>query len=247
MHLKVEYLCHPGKVREHNEDGILVHLRFIRDERGGEEIEVGDSPVTVAVADGVGGAEAGEVASEFVLRTLAGTPARSVEEVIEVLRACQKELKVHARSFPEKVQMASTVAGIVFQEGKGIVFNVGDSRVYRERFGYLVRVSKDHSVVERLVEAGVISPEETRNHPQRHIITSAIGVEDGDFEVFVREIPISVGDRFLICSDGLWEMLSEEEMEACLRSEEPLSSYFERAMERGGMDNISIVLVRVCE
>lgn len=247
MRLKVEYLCHPGKARVHNEDGILVHLRFIRDEKGREEIEVGDSPVTVAVADGVGGAEAGEVASELVLRTLAGTPARSAEEVIEALRVCQEGLKVHARSISEPVQMASTVAGIVFWEGKGIVFNVGDSRVYRERFGYLVRISKDHSVVEHLVEAGIISPEETRNHPQRHIITSAIGVEDGGFEVFVREIPVSVGDCFLICSDGLWEMLSEEEMEACLRSEEPLSSYFEQAMERDGTDNISIVLVRVWE
>lgn len=202
--MKVCFFCHRGKIRKNNEDAILV----------GEEIYAGidfdevvlkeNHSFLFCVADGMGGYEGGEIASRIVLETFKEIKPVDSESLNSCLKVAKKKLEECAFKKPELNDMGSTLAGIILQGDKVLVFNIGDCRVYRVFPKKSIRLSRDHSLVERLILEGVITKEEAKIHPQRNVITSALMIRE-NYEVFTTEVELLDNDRFLICSDGLWE------------------------------------------
>lgn len=229
----------PGKVRQNNEDALLVG-------DGGDE-------TLFVVADGVGGFEAGEVASSIaidVLRELG--PDDSFEEAIG---EANRRILAAGRGDERLSGMSTTVVAARFggtrREPIVEVAHVGDSRAYLFRGGELKPVTEDHSLVAELVRSGDLTPDQAFEHPQKNLITRALGTEDG-VAVDTRVLPVEVGDRFVLCSDGLTDMVREEGMKEILarHPEDPEGAVREllfAALEAGGNDNITVVVVDVRE
>ncbi|HMQ24365.1 MAG TPA: Stp1/IreP family PP2C-type Ser/Thr phosphatase [Acidimicrobiales bacterium] len=209
-----------------------------------------------AVADGMGGHRGGEVASALALESLAGNLDEPTTQAL-VAGVTSANSAVYRRSAedPELRGMGTTLiamALIVDAEGheRLAMANVGDSRAYRLRDGVLEQITEDHSLVESLVRQGRITPEEAATHPQRNIITRALGV-DPQVEVDSWELPAVPGDRFLLCSDGLFNEVESDVITAILgRLEDPDAAVAELvrlANEGGGRDNITCVVVDVLD
>jgi protein phosphatase len=230
----------PGRLRERNEDRLLA------------------VPQVFVVADGLGGHAGGEVASSLAvdgLRELAGRDGLNPEDVRAGLRGVNAAIlaaatEPGATGSGAAPGMATTVAGLGVVRVAGadhwVVFNVGDSRVYRLADGRLSQVSIDHSEVEERVAAGGLTREEARWHPLRHVVTRSLGTEPGpvaDMWVF----PPVPGERFLVCSDGLPLELADEEIhEVLARVERPQDAAEElvaRALAAGGRDNVTVIVV----
>jgi PPM family protein phosphatase len=225
-----------GRVRSNNQDSLYV--------REGE---------LYAVADGMGGHQGGEVASALALSILSETyDARSTATLIEAVRSANQAVYEKAGSDPDLTGMGTTLtalADVDTDEGKRLaIVNVGDSRLYRLHEGELAQLTDDHSLVASLVRQGRITAEEAESHPQRNILTRALGI-DAAVAVDHWEIEPVVGDRFLICSDGLFNEVDENRMVATLRRlADPLDAALELvrlANEGGGRDNITAVVVDV--
>lgn len=221
-----------GKRRQTNEDAMSVR-----------------APV-YAVADGMGGHARGDDASRMVVEALqeATDPQHPTAPVVvaDAVRRVNHDIAGQAAG----EVMGTTVTGValVDPDGQGechwMVFNIGDSRVYSFERGLLAQVTVDHSAVGELVRSGSISEEEARRHPDRNILTRAVGVEDdADPEVWM--IPASGTQRFLICSDGLTRELSDDQIADVLRSgeEDPAETLVDCALARGGHDNVSAVVI----
>ncbi len=227
----------PGLVRTNNEDSVFAEF-----------------PVFV-VADGMGGQAAGEVASALVsrqFRELAGAGQLTVDSVSEAIEQANHAVIDAARDAEDLAGMGTTLVGLVLVYDDGsplwLAFNVGDSRLYRFFDGTLVQVSTDHSEVQLLVDAGAISPTQARSHPHRNVITRAIGGSspaEPDFWL----LPPVPGERFLICSDGLTGEVDDATVASVLAAEDDpkiaATRLVEKAMESGGRDNISVVVVEV--
>ncbi|WP_461829425.1 PP2C family protein-serine/threonine phosphatase [Aquifex sp.] len=251
--MKVCYITNIGKVRYRNEDSLLVNGRVIAKTSMNtpECVEISfDVPLLFAVADGMGGHACGDEASRLVLEFLKGKYPEDAEGVSKII----KEAKDFLDKFIEEGHefcygMGTALAGIyLFPEGKTIVFNVGDCRVYRFREGKLELLTRDHTFVFKFYEEGRISYDELRVRPDRNLLESAImGGYPETPEVFVWETHYKKGDRFLVCSDGLWEPISFNEKVACLKKEvlrEASECLFGLAYQEG-RDNISFILCEV--
>lgn len=203
--MKVCYFTHKGKVRQNNEDGLLIGRQVFVD-TSFDKIECNPSfdGNFLCVVDGIGGYEGGETASKIILETLSNYQPTDGSQLIKALKEAKENLSKKAEESPNLTKMGGTLAGIILLGDSLTVFNVGDCRVYRVFKDKVVRLSRDHSVVEDLVLQGLISREEAKHHPKRNIITSAVTV-DSDFEIFLRDLESFEDDRFVICSDGLWE------------------------------------------
>ena len=212
-------------------------------------------PPLFAIADGMGGARAGEVAAEIAVTALKDarrdvTNEASLEAVI-----VDANRRIWERSVadPSTAGMGTTVTvAFVDAPAERVVFgHVGDSRAYRLRGDELEQVTMDHSLVAELVQSGVLTPEEAERHPQRSAITRAVGTEHAiNADVFA--VPAEVGDLFLICSDGLTDMLSEDEIAASIEDagRDPSAAaeaLVAAANARGGEDNITVVLFELAE
>jgi protein phosphatase len=207
-------------------------------------------PPLFAIADGMGGARAGEVAAGIAAAALRdGRRDVDGEESLEAVIAEANRL-VWERSVadPSTAGMGTTITiAYVDAAASQVVFgHVGDSRAYRLRGGVLEQITTDHSLVAELVRTGVLTPEEAERHPQRSAITRAVGTERA-IEADVFTVPAEPGDLILICSDGLTDMLSESEIAAVIvgAEEDPpraAEALVEAANRRGGEDNISVVL-----
>ena len=226
-----------GRVRAGapNEDGFLDETRRLG---------------LVAVADGMGGHRAGEVASATALEALraamaAGQPLR---DAIEGANDAVLEKSVADQDL--RGMGTTLTAGTLGTDGNLLIGHVGDSRAYLVRDGELTQVTNDHSLVEEMVRGGELTPEQAESHPRRSIITRALGI-DPEVEVDVYPLELRPGDRLLLCSDGLTTMLSGDEIEAILERE----SHPERAAQllvdaanaAGGEDNVTAVVVEVVE
>ncbi len=224
-----------GLQRRANEDSMLVR-----------------SPLFV-VADGMGGAQAGEVASRLAVETFKGgladgsDPEASLLAQVEQANERINELS-HANI--EHAGMGTTITAVYLGEQDMVVAHVGDSRAYCLREGELMRLTDDHSLVDELIRQGKLTPEEAEEHPQRSVITRALGPEPS-VEVDVRAFRARPGDVYLLCSDGLTTMLSEDELLDLLSSNPVLRDAGEQlilaANAAGGKDNITVVLLRVEE
>ncbi|CAN5602405.1 hypothetical protein BH24ACT24_BH24ACT24_09880 [soil metagenome] len=206
-----------------------------------------------AVADGMGGARAGEVASRIAVEAFESSrePAADPEaELVAIARAANRQIYELAHSDEAYRGMGTTLTAVMVGGREVTVGHVGDSRLYRLRDDELERLTTDHSLVEELVRKGRILPEEAETHPQKSIITRALGVES-DVEVDTLTCAASDGDVYLICSDGLTGMLSEDEVAEVLRTRDSLEGaarhLIEAANQAGGRDNITVVLFRVSD
>jgi protein phosphatase len=234
MRLHAAWATDVGRVRTGNEDALLI------DDRLG----------VFAVADGMGGHVAGEVASstavEAVRAAIAGGSA-----IDEAIRAANAAVRDRAAEDPALTGMGTTLTAVVPLDGSRVLIgHVGDSRAYLLRGGQLTRLTDDHSLVEELVRDGRITAEQAEAHPQRSIITRAIGVE-AEIDVDVYTIEVSNGDRILICSDGLSDMLRDAEVARVADTSADASTAADRlvaaANDAGGGDNITVVVLDVAE
>lgn len=254
-----------GNKRDHNEDAFIVGNLIESKETLYLEIPIESSVIRnygllVCCADGMGGHNAGEVASDLALNLLSRQLMSirkerfQADEVIDILSKAivfshEALLEMSKRS-TDYSGMGTTLAGLFFCKDTLYTFHAGDSRIYRLRNGGLLPLTKDHSLVQMLLNTGQISEEEALMHPQRNIITNSLGGGDSKCEP---EITDKYGyfedDIFLICSDGLTDMLDDESIAAVLidsaSMQEKVSNLINRANERGGDDNITIILIKV--
>lgn len=229
-----------GQIREVNQDSLLMapHLDLF------------------GVADGIGGNQGGEVASEMATDIVADRATeRTPENLLEAVVDANRLIFSRSGSSPRLLGMGTTFVGVQLMPDENDVLgdelcwiNVGDSRIYLFRDGELIQLSRDHSLVEELVREGAISPEEARIHPQRNIITRSLGV-DIDVRADLGTVAPIQGDRLLLCSDGLTNEVTDEQMAAVLRRladpEEAAEELVRLAYDHGGRDNITVVVIDV--
>jgi PPM family protein phosphatase len=223
-----------GRQREGNEDSLLV-----------------DPPLFV-VADGMGGAQAGEVASGLAVETLGQMPpeddANVEEELSEAIAEANRRIHERAQSDRALAGMGTTLTAAFVHDGKVTIGHVGDSRAYRFRDGELVQLTDDHSLVAELERHGKLTPAEARVHPQRSMILRALGIGP-DVEVDTYCFVGESGDVFLLCSDGLSGLVHDKVIAEVLEGCETLDAAAEKLIElanlSGGPDNITTVLFRL--
>ena len=241
-------MCHyfsltdPGRVRTNNEDALAV-----RPEAG-----------LVVLADGMGGYNAGEVASQMVTDLIARTLGDWLTQGLAGPREVRLALKDSvtaanlavyeaAQNNPSHQGMATTLVVAVFGGARLTVGHVGDSRLYRLRQGQLATLTRDHSLVQEQVDAGLVPPELARTAQYRNLVTRAVGVAP-QVELDVAEHVVLLGDTYLFCSDGLNDMLPDGQIEHILKTHKPLEAagqaLLTQANQAGGRDNISLVLVQ---
>src|SRR4051794_8315376 len=210
-----------------------------------------DQPPLFAVADGMGGAQAGEVASEMAISefvTDRDADASAEKQLEQIALAANRKIWEMAQSDSRHAGMGTTLTAAMVDGPQVAVGHVGDSRLYLFRDGQIERMTRDHSLVEEFVRQGKLTPEQAEKHPQRSVITRALGPENS-VEVDTFRIPARDGDVFLLCSDGLSGMVSDSDMAAILGEQRPLdaaaSALVGAANDNGGRDNITAVLFRV--
>src|SRR3712207_529471 len=232
-------LSDAGKVRRNNEDSLLV----------GE----GKDETLFAVADGIGGFEAGEVASRIAIEVLGELEPGSPFE--EAIGEANRRILAAGRGDERLSGMGTTVVAVRFggthEEPVAEVAHVGDSRAYLLRGGELSPVTEDHSLVAELVRSGDLTRAQAAEHPQKNLITRALGSEDG-VEVDTAVLAVEAGDRFLLCSDGLTDMVPEDRISGILTespndSERAARRLLSAALEAGGTDNVTVVVMDVKE
>jgi PPM family protein phosphatase len=213
------------------------------------------TPPLFAVADGMGGARAGEVAARLAAAALeeTGSGARGEEGVVSLIEEANRRIWERAVADPATTGMGTTVTAALVDATAGNVTigHVGDSRAYLLRDGTLEQLTTDHSLVAELVQSGVLTPEEAERHPQRSAITRALGTEPS-VRVEAFTVEAQVGDLFLLCSDGLPVMLGDEEVAAAIEGagREPSAAaeaLIAAANKQGGEDNITVVLFELVD
>jgi serine/threonine protein phosphatase PrpC len=206
-----------------------------------------------AVADGMGGARAGEVAAKAAVEQLGALEQKQEvgeRELATVVEEANRRIHELSQSDESLAGMGTTMTALSVGDGEVAIAHVGDSRAYRLRDGELERLTHDHSLVGEMVRAGRLTPEEAEVHPQRSIITRALGPEP-QVEVERMTYPARSGDVYLICSDGLTTMVPEDDVAAILRGRSSLQQAAEDlvrvANEAGGKDNVTVVVFRLAE
>ena len=221
-----------GKLRKQNEDAAWFD----------------EARAVFAVADGMGGHLAGEVASRMAIEAVQRMARENERPGIAALReavACAHEtILAHAQDHIECTGMGTTLSVLWLGENYAYIAHVGDSRIYRLREGSLTQITQDHSLVEELVRAGLITREQARTHPRRNIITRALGTH-GENEPDLLVTDVQDGDVFLLCTDGLTGMVPDDEIERTLRDcgiEAAADRLLALALDAGGRDNVTLIL-----
>ena len=221
-----------GYVRDHNEDSLII------------------IPPLFAVADGMGGHEAGEIASEITVNTLAElAPSHlDAEGLTAAVEAANYNVMKAPRQGIGRDGMGTTLTAAMLEGERLLIAQVGDSRAYLLHKGHLQQITRDHSLMADLIEAGQITPEEARVHPNRSVITRAIG-SDIHMRPDIYEINVDAGDRILLCSDGLSSMISNNAIESIMRRQSDAQHCADElvtaALENGGADNVTVVVADV--
>jgi len=228
-----------GRVREHNEDSAFV------------------APYVALVADGVGGAAAGEVASATAAYVVAAMAMsrfgdRPEQIIAESVAAARMSLRRGVADDPSRDGMATTLT-VVLSDGERILLgHVGDSRAYLYRDGRVEQISRDHTYVQTLVDSGLVTREELAFHPWRNVVLRSLqAAPDEDLtDVDIVEVQAGPGDRLLLCSDGLTDLVADERIAEVLRLKDPHSAaavLTHAALEGGGVDNITAVVIDVID
>jgi protein phosphatase len=242
----------PGKKRANNEDAL-----FLNDQLG-----------LYAVADGIGGSEGGEVASRIAVETLAEampdllgekdrtppkarvcTDAPSLSALKEAFTLANRAIDQQRSQDPGLANMGTTLTTLLLRDKQAFIAHIGDSRAYLFRAGKLLQLTADHSFVAEQVRAGTFTLEQARSSPYRHMITRALGIA-GDAKADLTNHALQEDDRFLLCTDGLTEMVADADIGRALATSSPqeaVQKLLAAANERGGVDNITAVVVWVTE
>jgi PPM family protein phosphatase len=237
----------PGLARENNEDSVTVD----------EATRLG------ILADGMGGYNAGEVASGMATTFIKSELGRwlaqagrhaNAREVRRAMEICvdnaNRSIFNAANSNPQYSGMGTTLVVGVFQDGRLMLGHIGDSRCYRLRNGELEQITKDHSLLQEQMDAGLITPEQAATSTNKNLVTRALGVEDAVL-LEVNEHRVEAGDIYLMCSDGLSDMVDDEGIARILGQDAPLeqkvASLIDTANANGGRDNISVLVARASE
>ena len=244
--LEITTATHSGRVRSHNEDSIAA-----------------DAAVGLAVlADGMGGYNAGEVASGIAVAMISAELKKALASITGDLDVSTAEKLVgeHAvrannaifqasQSQPQYAGMGTTLVVALWHDDYMIVGHIGDSRLYRMRGSKLEQVTRDHSLLQEQIDSGLITKEQARHSQNKNLVTRAVGI-DPEVDAEVHSYPVQAGDIYLLCSDGLNDMVTDEDMELTLSSLQanlPLAAeqLVQQANDNGGRDNVSVILVRV--
>ena len=221
-----------GCLRDHNEDSLVV------------------TPPLFAVADGMGGHAAGEVASEIAVRVLSElAPEHPDGEALgRAIEEANRAVIQAAREGRGRQGMGTTMTAAMLEGERLVIAQVGDSRAYLLHQGKLQQLTRDHSLMADMIEAGQLTPEEARTHPQRSVITRALG-SDAHLHPDIYEINVETGDRLLICSDGLSGMIFDDQIENTLRRvhdpQRCASQLVNEAIAAGGHDNVTVIVADV--
>ncbi|MCU0316405.1 MAG: Stp1/IreP family PP2C-type Ser/Thr phosphatase [Fimbriimonadaceae bacterium] len=234
-----------GRVRENNED---KHEYFLPEE---DHILASRGHVFV-VCDGMGGHEAGQIASELATKTFIESylnhPAEDPEAAgVSATLTANRFIFDTARAVPARRGMGTTLSALCFVQEKAFIFQVGDSRVYRLRSGELEQITVDHTWVEEIVRSGQLTRSEAEVHPNRHILTQAVGTQP-QIRVDTFALDLEVGDQFLVCSDGLTNHVKDEALARTLGENGPSKAAWmlvAMALADGGSDNATAIVIRV--
>jgi len=245
--LEVVTATHPGMVRSHNEDSIAA-----------------DAEIGLAVlADGMGGYNAGEVASGIAVdliqaemkKELSGGNPRDLngqgaeQLIVEKSTRANAAIFQAAQNEPQYAGMGTTLVVALWHDNMMSVGHIGDSRLYRLREGALQQVTRDHSLLQEQIDSGMITKEQARHSQNKNLVTRAVGI-DPEVETEIHSYPVQAGDIYVLCSDGLNDMVTDEDIELTLSSLQanlPLAAQqlVQQACDNGGRDNVSVILVRV--
>jgi PPM family protein phosphatase len=245
MHFDYYKQTDAGLIRHNNEDSVAVDPRHR----------------VVVLADGMGGYNAGEVASDIATRQVLDELARWLSEegpdtsAREIKRAMEQGVDSANRAIFEAAQSNPLYAGMgttlvmgVFQDGRAMIGHVGDSRCYRLRGHTLQQITRDHSLLQEQIDAGLISLAQARVATHKNLVTRALGVED-TVSLEVNEYRVEEGDLYLFCSDGLCDMVSDKHIASIVMGDAPLDhkgrALIQAAVDGGGRDNVSVILVSV--
>lgn len=244
--IEIATATHPGMVRSHNEDSISA-----------------DAATGLAVlADGMGGYNAGEVASGIAVAMISAELKKALTSVNGELDVAAAERLVGehavrannaifqaAQSQSQYAGMGTTLVVALWHDNSLVVGHIGDSRLYRFRDNKLEQVTRDHSLLQEQIDSGLITKEQARHSQNKNLVTRAVGI-DPEVDAEVHSYPVQAGDIYLLCSDGLNDMVTDEDMEltlASLQANLPLAAtqLVQQANDNGGRDNVSVILVRV--
>lgn len=267
IRLQSHFLSDPGLARgvrgEPNEDSVLVV------ELNAQHAAAAPTLALFMIADGIGGAEAGEVASQLTIQTMAhemlsrllaptaGNSGSTNEVVQEIIRASVAHANTQVMDYAQahNVPLGSCLTLVLARDERAYFANVGDSRGYLFREDALTQITRDHSYVAQLVAKGEITEQEIRTHPQRNLILRSLGDPSGfEVDIFPETmdedgLELQAGDQLLLCSDGLWEMVTDEGIAEVLASApdagQACAQLVSLANAAGGADNISVVVIRV--
>jgi PPM family protein phosphatase len=248
-------LTDTGKVREHNEDTIAV------------DADIG----LLVLADGMGGYNAGEVASGIAVKTIFNLVKEQVERedmnvqdreaglsrptiiLRDAIHRANKIIYQTARTQPQCEGMGTTVVAALFFDNKVTIAHVGDSRLYRQRAGgeKIEQVTMDHSLLQELVDRGFYSAEEAQRAANKNYVTRALGVEP-NVEVEIQEVPVAKGEVYILCSDGLSDMVEDEDIHLTINTfsanlDTVAKQLIQLANDNGGRDNVSVVMAHVLD
>ena len=227
-------LSHPGRRRRRNEDSWVC------------------DPPLFAVADGMGGARGGEIASKLAASALGAEARGSGEErVAALIQEANRRVYERGAEDSSASGMGTTITVALVEDGEVAIGHVGDSRAYLIREDEIEQLTDDHSLVAELVRSGKLSPEEAETHPQRSVITRALGT-DPDVDVDTFSVPAQTGDLFMICSDGLTSMVGDDTIKDVLRRrrddlDAAAKELVENANRSGGEDNITVVFFEISD
>lgn len=271
VHVDFGALSDRGKKRSNNEDSFLVGrcgraLESLMTNLPDEELpkEFRETGYGLVVADGMGGAAAGEVASRMAISTLVKLiidipdwilhydeerEKEAIKRADQHLRRVHEALTKRAESDPKLAGMGTTMTLATILGDDGIVAHVGDSRAYLYRDGELHQLTKDQTQAQLLLDAGVINKEEFAKHRYRHVLLQAIGGRGGLVDIEIQRMRFRDGDRLLLCTDGLTDMVDDEKIGEVLGqgapSQEGCQALVDLALEAGGKDNVTVVLAHL--
>ena len=245
--VEVAGLSDVGCQRENNEDSYLYW------EPSGDE-EFQRKGRLAVIADGMGGHEGGQEASRLAVETVREVYDQAFRDdpqaaLVESFAAAHARIQDYADRHPAFQGMGTTCTALVLR-GRQLYFaHVGDSRLYLVRDASILRLTRDHSYVGRLVESGIVRAEDAEKHPQRHILTAALGAgRELSVDSAQRSVALLEGDDLLLCTDGLWSVVTEDELETTVSGNAPAeccAALVKLARQRGGPDNITLQVLRI--
>ncbi|MEA2433206.1 MAG: family protein phosphatase [Actinomycetota bacterium] len=235
LHLRYSASTHRGYDRDNNEDSVFAGPRLL------------------ALADGMGGHAAGEVASSLVIAELAGLdelkgPFDPLVELGQAAARANEAIARYGAEHPETEGMGTTLTAVLFSDDRVALFHIGDSRAYLLRDGSLTQLTRDDTLVQQLVDAGRLTPDEARSHPRRSVVTQVLRGEP--VEPALGILGLRANDRLLICSDGVSDAVSPAELVEALRIDDPQRCAFpilQLAMRAGSRDNVTCIVAHIGE